>query len=336
MDVSKARYLYPLCSVVAVTLIGASSVDTTTDLRFKQPVLSSTNMSLTGHFVTTSAGVQMPRFIYGTAWKKDRTTDLIMKAVLAGFRGIDTANQEKHYREDLVGAALGQLQQNHGIRREDLFIQTKFTSVDGQDPRTIPYDPKAPLQEQVHQSFAKSLTHLNTSYVDSLVMHGPMRTHEDTMVVWKVFEEFHSQGKAKQLGMSNVYELKKFERIYKDAQVKPSVLQNRFHADTAYDTELRAFCKAHNVIYQSFWTLTANPHILKSQVVRDMAAKYNKTTEQIFFRFVMDLGIVPLTGTTNEQHMRQDLEVLDMQPLTENEMAHIEQLMIREFSAHRL
>lgn len=190
-------------------------------------------------------------------------------------------------------------------------------------------------------------------------MHGPMRTHEDTMVVWKVFEEFHSQGKAKQLGMSNVYEPKKFERIYKDAQVKPSVLQNRFHADTAYDTELRAFCKAHNIIYQSFWTLTANPHILKSQVVREMAAKYNKTPEQVFFRcvsallrysvlseisvnlfndfsFVMDLGIAPLTGTTNEQHMRQDLEALDMHPLTENEMAHIEQLMIREFSAHRM
>ena len=86
---------------VAAGLLSVSSglVNRTTDLRFYQPVLNSTNMSLTGHFVTTSAGVQMPRFIYGTAWKKDRTTDLVVKAVLAGFRGIDSANQEKHYRE---------------------------------------------------------------------------------------------------------------------------------------------------------------------------------------------------------------------------------------------
>ena len=48
--------------------------------------------------VTTNAGVQMPRLIYGTAWKKEATTELVIRAVLNGFRGIDTACQPKHYR----------------------------------------------------------------------------------------------------------------------------------------------------------------------------------------------------------------------------------------------
>lgn len=56
-------------------------------------------MSASTHYVITNSGVHMPRLIYGTAWKKERTTDLVVKAVLAGFRGIDTACQPKHYQE---------------------------------------------------------------------------------------------------------------------------------------------------------------------------------------------------------------------------------------------
>jgi aryl-alcohol dehydrogenase-like predicted oxidoreductase len=106
-------------------------------------------MNATAHTVTTLGGLQMPRLIYGTAWKKDATTELVTKAVLAGFHGIDTACQPKHYQEPLVGRALAQLHQNHGIPREDLFLQTKFTSLDGQDPNNIPYDPNAALPDQV-------------------------------------------------------------------------------------------------------------------------------------------------------------------------------------------
>uniref|UniRef100_A0A914YJJ9 Uncharacterized protein n=1 Tax=Panagrolaimus superbus TaxID=310955 RepID=A0A914YJJ9_9BILA len=104
---------------------------------------------MASHTVTTSAGIKMPRFIYGTAWKKDRTTELVVKAVLNGFRGIDTACQPKHYQEDLVGQALVTLQKEHNISRESLFVQTKFTSIDGQDPQKIPYDRNAPLPDQL-------------------------------------------------------------------------------------------------------------------------------------------------------------------------------------------
>lgn len=135
------------------------------------------------HFVRTLGGIQMPKLIYGTAWKKERTKDLVVQAIRAGFRGIDTACQPKHYYEPGVGEALKVLSKEDGISRDHLFIQTKFTSIDGQDPKNMPYDPKQELPITVKQSLQASLRNLNTTYIDSLVMHSPMRLHRDTMEV---------------------------------------------------------------------------------------------------------------------------------------------------------
>src|SRR5436305_728907 len=79
-------------------------------------------------------GVRVPTFIYGTAWKEDGTTRLTPLALHGGFRGIDTANQRRHYHEAGVGRALAEA----GLPRDDVFLQTKFTYRGGQDHR-LPY-----------------------------------------------------------------------------------------------------------------------------------------------------------------------------------------------------
>ena len=266
---------------------------------------------------TTSAGVKMPPIIYGTAWKKDRTADLVVKAIRAGFRGIDTACQPKHYNEPLVGTALYRLK-DHGIEREALFLQTKFTPLSGQDPRQVPYDKNSPVELQVAQSFEASKKNLQTEYVDSLVLHSPMQPHALLMKVWNAMEKIQKTGGARQLGISNCYNTETVRSLYTDANVKPAVVQNRFYQETGYDEDLRRWCSNHKVIYQSFWTLTANPHILSSNTVRTIAQKYQKTEAQIFFRYLSHSGIVPLTGTTSEQHMREDLGIFDFELSSED------------------
>lgn len=251
----------------------------------------------------------VPSIIYGTAWKKDRTTDLVELAVRTGFRGIDTACQPKHYYEKGVGDALRRLYAAGVVKREDLFLQTKFTSLDGQDPQSIPYDRTAPLREQVLQSFAKSCENLQTTYLDSLVMHSPMHTVADTITVWRVFEELYRQGGVKYLGLSNTYNLNILRQVYDAAEIKPSFLQNRFYKQSGYDKEIRQFCQQHNIVYQSFWTLTANPQILQHPSMASLCKKYQKTPPQVMYRFVQSLGIVPLDGTTNEAHMVEDLDL---------------------------
>jgi diketogulonate reductase-like aldo/keto reductase len=135
----------------------------------------------------------MPRIIYGTAWKKDRTADLVVKAVQAGFRGIDTACQPKHYNEALVGEAFMRLK-NQGIEREALFLQTKFTPLSGQDPRQVPYDKNSPVELQVAQSFETSKKNLQTEYVESLILHSPLVPHALLMKVWRAMEKIQKTG----------------------------------------------------------------------------------------------------------------------------------------------
>jgi len=269
------------------------------------------------NWIETSAGVKMPRIIYGTAWKKERTADLVVKAIQTGFRGIDTACQPKHYNEALIGTGLQRLK-GHGIERETLFLQTKFTPLSGQDPRQVPYDMNAPVDLQVAQSFEASKKNLQTEYADSLLLHSPMATHTLLMKVWNAMEKIQKTGGTRQLGISNCYDIEVIRSLYADANVKPAVVQNRFYQETSYDADLRRWCSNHGVIYQSFWTLTANPHILSSNTVRTIAKKYKKTEAQIFFRYLSQSGIVPLTGTSSEQHMREDLSIFNFELSSED------------------
>ena len=254
--------------------------------------------------------VTMPAVIYGTAWKKKRTADLVVQAVRAGFRGIDTACQPRHYDEGLVGAGLQRLAQQ-GIERETLYLQTKFTPLSSQDPEQLPYEKTAPLAAQVAQSFARSQQNLQTDYVDCLILHSPLASHDQTMEAWRAMEAIQRAGGARQLGISNCYELSVLQALYADARVKPAVIQNRFCQETGYEIELRRWCAGHGVAFQSFWSLTANGHILASATVSDLARQYGKTPAQIFLRYLTQAGIVPLTGTSSLQHMLDDLEIFE-------------------------
>jgi diketogulonate reductase-like aldo/keto reductase len=267
----------------------------------------------------------MPDLIYGTAWKKERTADLVVQAVLSGFRGIDTACQPKHYDEPLVGEAIKRLS-SHGIQREELFIQTKFTPLAGQDPQRVPYDPNTTLEVQVAQSFEASKRNLGTEYVDSLVLHSPLFPYANLHNVWGAMEKIFKSGGAGQLGISNCYDLELLKRLYGDADIKPSVVQNRFYSESDYDTTLRQWCVDQGIIYQSFWSLTANPHILGSQIVGSLSQKYTKTPAQIFYRYLNHVGIIPLIGSTSQTHMDQDLAIFEFE-LKAAEIESITQLL---------
>lgn len=260
--------------------------------------------------ITNLPGVAMPRMIYGTAWKKDKTADLVTKAVKYGFRGIDTACQPKHYHEAGVGEAIQRLA-NEGIPRKDLYIQTKFTPLSGQDPFNIPYNKKAPLSDQVAQSFEVSKKNLGVNYVDGLILHSPLENIDQSMIAWQAMEQIHKQGETKQIGISNCYDLKILKQLFETATIKPTILQNRFYQDTDYDNKIREWCQQRKIIYQSFWTLTANPQILSSEPVQKAAQNYKKTAAQIFFRVLGDSGIVPLTGTCSDEHMQEDLQIFN-------------------------
>ena len=150
--------------------------------------------------------VPAPDFLYGTAWKEDRSPALTELALRMGFRGIDTANQRRHYFEAGVGQGLAAAYRAGVVTRADLFLQTKFTYQDGQDHR-LPYDPAADVSTQVAQSMASSLEHLGTDHVDSYVLHGPASGYgwtDDDAEAWAAMVKERDAGRTRFLGVSNV------------------------------------------------------------------------------------------------------------------------------------
>jgi diketogulonate reductase-like aldo/keto reductase len=271
-------------------------------------------------------GIAVPRFLYGTAWKEEETARLTALALRQGFRGIDTANQRRHYHEAAVGEAVATAIKAGVVSRGELFLQTKFTSRDGQDHR-LPYDANAPVATQVEQSFASSLEHLGTDIIDSYVLHGP--TQRDGLgtadwEAWRAMEAIHDTGRARLLGVSNV-SLAQLQELCAGARVRPRFVQNRCYAARGWDRRVREFCAANGIAYQGFSLLTANRDVLTHPETARIAERHGRDVSQIVFRFAFDVGVVVLTGTTNADHMRADLDVFDFR-LETDEVKRIESL----------
>jgi diketogulonate reductase-like aldo/keto reductase len=281
-----------------------------------------TPLPLSGSPSAPSTALPLPRLIYGTAWKKDRTATLVHQALRAGFRAIDTAAQPKHYREDLVAEGI-RLALSDGTlsSRQRVFIQTKFTPVGSQDENDMPYDLAADLETQIRQSVESSLQRFSfdggpggeVSYIDCVVLHTQMPTIEETLRAWAVLESFVPE-KIHHLGISNTT-LPHLEALFgPTTNVKPSVVQNRLvrqgrNRTGTYESSLYAFCKSNDVVLQSFWTLTANPHLVNSDFAGRVAEEAGVSNQVALYALL--LGIerwTVLNGTTNEERMVEDLE----------------------------
>ena len=252
---------------------------------------------------------RLPTFLYGTAWKEERTEELTRLALTAGFRGIDTANQRKHY----VEAGVGQAVSASGMPRSELFLQTKFTYARGQDHR-LPYDPAANIAVQVRQSCESSLQNLGVAFIDSFLLHGPWSGDgwsAPDREAWRAMEELHAEGRVRLLGVSNVAR-EQLAKLYEEAKVPPTFVQNRCYARAGWDRDVRDLCRKYGVVYQGFSLLTANRHELAGPIMTAMARRLGATVPQLVFRFALEIGMLPLTGTSSRTHMQEDLASADI------------------------
>lgn len=252
------------------------------------------------------------KMLYGTAWKKERTAGLVTQALQAGFLAVDTAAQPKHYQEHLVGNGVRSFLSTSSITRQDLYLQTKFTSIDGQLPNDLPYDPSTSITEQVKASVASSLHNLRhsenaeESYIDCLVLHSPLPTISGTMEAWDAMSSFVPT-KVHSLGISNT-SLPILQHIWKNSSVRPKVVQNRFYSATGWDVALREFCTENGIQYQSFWTLTGNPELLNSPFIQKTAESMGVSAQVALYSLVQGLGITPINGT--KSHIESDVAEL--------------------------
>src|SRR5271169_4391550 len=270
----------------------------------------------------------IPDFLYGTAWKEDRTPALTELALRMGFRGIDTANQRRHYFEAGVGQGLAAAYRAGGVTRADLFLQTKFTYRPGQDHR-LPYDPAASFSVQVAQSLASSLEHLGTDHVDSFVLHGPSSGYGWTDAdaeVWEAMRKERDAGRTRLLGVSNV-SLSHLQQMAAAGSELPAFVQNRCYARLGWDRAVRMFCNENDrkIVYQGFSLLTANQEVLQHPPFARLAAAAKATPAQLILAFARAIRILPLTGSSNAEHLKQDLESREIK-LADEAVAVIESM----------
>ena len=103
------------------------------------------------------------------------------------------------------------------------------------------------------------------------------------------------------------------DNLLAEGKIKPMVVQNRCFANRGWDRDVRRICRQHGIMYQGFSLLTANPYVLRHPRVRSIAERLGVDTPQVIFRFAMQAGMVPLTGTTSLEHMKEDLKVSDIE-----------------------
>ena len=128
------------------------------------------------------------------------------------------------------------------------------------------------------------------------------------------------------IGVSNIT-AGQLTELCQRADHKPMVVQNRCFAALAWDKQIREICRAHKIIYQGFSLLTANREVLVDPQVQKIARRLGATSAQIIFRFAMQIGMLPLTGTTSEQHMKEDLQAEQFE-LSKEEVQGIEMIAV--------
>ncbi len=134
-------------------------------------------------------------------------------------------------------------------------------------------------------------------------------------------------GKVRFIGISNVT-LEQLQALYAKASIKPQFVQNRCYAKTGWDRAVRALCKAQGSVYQGFSLLTANRAELAGPRAQRIAQRSGRSIAEVVFRFSQLLGILPLTGTSQLEHMRLDLAASEL------ELSAAEVETLENLSAH--
>jgi diketogulonate reductase-like aldo/keto reductase len=177
----------------------------------------------------------------------------------------------------------------------------------------MPYDISLPLAEQISTSVKSSLCNLRvedeasseSSYIDCLLLHSPLPTEAENLAAWRAMESFVPD-RVRHLGVSNTGRAE-LAALCAAARVRPAVVQNRWHEGNRWDRDVRAFCRENGIVYESFWTLTGNPRLMKSEPVARLSGEAGVSAQVALYSLAMELGITPLNGTTNEERMAEDL-----------------------------
>lgn len=251
-------------------------------------------------YVTLNNGVEMPAAGIGTfLLKPDEAEASCLAALKDGCRLIDTANA--YCNEKAVGRAM----KKSGLERKEIFLETKLW----------------PSFYKRANAVEKTLSRLDTDYVDLLLLHQPAG---DYVAGYRLMEKAYKEGKARAIGLSN-FSKGQIEEILSLCEVKPAVLQTELHPYNS-EPQLKAFLEENGMAAQAWYPLGhGDKALLEEKIFAKLGEKYGKSPAQIILRWHIQDGNIVIPGSKNPQHIKADLDLFGFE-LTDGEMAEIESL----------
>jgi 2,5-diketo-D-gluconate reductase A len=249
-------------------------------------------------------GEQIPQLGFGT-WQippKD-AADVVTRALLAGYRHVDTAAA---YRNE---AGVGQAIHAAGLQRDDVYLTTKLQNSDHG-------------YEQAKRALRASLDRLEVAHVDLYLIHWPVPSTDKYVETWKALVELQQEGLTRSIGVSN-FQQPHLERIIAETGVTPAVNQielhpflqqaglRREHADLGIATE--------------GWSPLAQGKVVADPTIKEIAAAHGVSSGQVAIRWQLQLGCIVFPKSVTPARMEENFDVFGFE-LTAGEMATIESL----------
>ncbi|MDO4258188.1 MAG: aldo/keto reductase [Actinomycetaceae bacterium] len=253
--------------------------------------------------LTLANGASIPQLGFGTYLvAPEDAVATVTQALELGYRHIDTAQMYRNEAE--VGHAIN----SSGIDRSDIFLTTKLNNSN-----------HAP--DDARRSFDQSLKDLGTDYVDLFLIHWPLPMHYggDFLGCWRLLEEFHADGRARAIGVSNFHE-EHLRDILAEGEVKPMVNQIEAHPYTA-NNEVREFSKANGMVVEA-WSPLARGKVSTDPVLTEIGAKYGRTSGQVALRWALQRGDVIFPKSLRRERMLENLDLFSFE-LSDEDFAAI-------------
>lgn len=238
--------------------------------------------------ISMNDGHSMPQLGFGT-WKVGGRSDaVVLEALRAGYRSIDTA--AAYANEEGVGLALA----GSGIAREELFVATKLWNDSHGYDRAL-------------RAFDESVRRLGLDYLDLYLIHWPVPKNDLYVDAWKALIELRKEGRVRSIGVSN-FNADHLERIIDATGVVPAVNQVELHP-AFQQRPLRAVHERLGIRTES-WSPLGRGAVLGDPAVAKLAGKHGRTPAQVVLRWHLEQGIITIPKSSNPERMRENLGAL--------------------------
>ena len=244
--------------------------------------------------ITLNDGNTIPQLGFGVFQIEPKdTAKAVYEALDIGYRHVDTA--EMYGNEKEVGEAI----RSFGLDRSDVFVTSKLSNA-SHEPR------------DAREAFDATLSGLGFDYVDLFLIHWPLPTlyDGDFVSTWKVLEEFHSDGRARSIGVSN-FQVEHLERLAAETNTVPAVNQIEVHPYLTNEA-VRGYGREHRIATEA-WSPIAQGGVLEDPTITRIAEEIGKTPAQVVLRWHIQRGDIVFPKSVTPSRMKENFELFDFE-----------------------